>query len=91
MAKQQSRVARWNLAIAKIEEGVATLTALNTEYEDWKSNLESAENAENLMQGETYFKLEELEMLDVEYMLSDWEDPIQQLKDADLPRGFGRD
>jgi hypothetical protein len=91
MAKQQSRVTRWNLAIAQIEEGIQTLKTLNTEYEDWKMNLEGSENADNLMQGGTYEKLEELENLGVEGLCDDFDYPLEELKSADLPRGFGRD
>ena len=89
--KQLSRPKRWAEAISKIEAGISELVTLNTEYEDWKMNMEGAENADNLMQGETYHKLEDLEVLDVEYKLSDWEMTIEDLKLADLPRGFGRD
>ena len=91
MVKNKSRVARWQGAIAQIEEGIAILKTLNTEYEDWKMNLEGAENADNLMQGATYEKLEELEGLGIEGLCDDFEYPLEALKEANLPRGFGRD
>jgi len=66
MAKKQSRVVRWQEAIAKIEEGVATLTALNTEYEDWKSKVESAETEGSIVYA---------------FDLVGWKAPDQQLKE----------
>tara|TARA_R110002020_G_scaffold77761_2_gene196196 strand:- start:953 stop:1246 length:294 start_codon:yes stop_codon:yes gene_type:complete len=89
--KQMSRVARWNHAVSQIETAIETIKSLNAEYEDWKMNLEGAENADNLMQGATYEKLEALEIVGVETICDDFEYPLNELKEVDLPRGFGRD
>ena len=87
-----SRITRWNEAIQSIEKGVEQLSGLCEEYREWKENLEFAENADNLMQGGPYQKLEELvEGLDIESKLEWITENADELKEADLPRGFGRD
>tara|TARA_Y100000815_G_scaffold43239_1_gene35684 strand:+ start:614 stop:916 length:303 start_codon:yes stop_codon:yes gene_type:complete len=86
-----SRIKRWSEAVQSIEKGVEQLSGLCEEYREWKENMESAENSDNLMQSETYGKLEELEGLDIESKLEWITENVDEVKDADLPRGFGRD
>jgi protein subunit release factor A len=67
------------------------LKELNEEYMEWKSNIEGADTADNLMQGATYEKLEQVEALEVEEKMDEVESLVQELYDIVLPVGFGRD
>lgn len=91
MAKRKSngRGARWADACSRameakedLEAALEELKGIQEEYQDWYDNM-----PENLQQGPTGEKLQELQNLDLSIDLS----VVDEANDADLPLGFGRD
>lgn len=77
-----SRPARWEVACAKMREGLDELTSLRDEYQEWRDNL--PENQESSPVAEKLDAVVDLDLDSIESSLSDCEG-------IDLPRGFGRD
>jgi len=102
--KQKSRSARWFEAVSLCQGYMETLRQvaddlsgalsdlrdIQSEYEDWQSNL--PENLQGSVLGE---KLQAV--LDIEFPenpLDDWsslEEGLEAAESAELPQGFGRD
>ena len=93
MPKIKSRPKRWEAAAAaaqvafeEMRESLEEIKSLQEEYEEWKDGL-----PENLWDSPVAQKLEDVCEIDVDYPLQDMEETLNNLLDADLPRGFGRD
>ena len=82
MAKSASRPQRWHAALAKIEEGLDELETLKEEYAEWQSNM-----PENLADSPLGEKLQAIEEFDLDSI----RDTCEDMKNAELPRGFGKD
>ena len=78
----KSRPERWNAACAKAHEALDELKELQDEYQEWYDGM-----PENLQQGPTGEKLEEITNLDIEGAIS----TVEEIEGVELPRGFGRD
>lgn len=91
--RPKSRVKRWTDAAGKVRSAfdelvsaLDELASIKEEYEEWKDNL--PENLENSPLGE---KLTAVVDLDIDGPKDDMESLIDDLENADLPLGFGRD
>lgn len=101
--KTKSRTARWQEAVAearsaldvlteardKVVEAIGAIRDVQSEYEDWQSNL-----PENLTDSALGQKLAEVVDLDLEPDEDDLGAMVEAVDNAegiDLPRGFGRD
>ena len=87
MSRQKSRPQRWADAVAKLQEGYDALRDLMDEYEEWQDNLQGGFENSCGDGSPTMEKLDALQDLD----LDDLQTKIEELEQADLPRGYGRD
>lgn len=94
MAKKKlSRADRWQSAVseardamASMESALSALVDLQQEYQDWLDNL-----PENAQSGSTAEKLEAVCDLDITSVVDDLNGLLDEIEQADLPLGFGRD
>lgn len=97
MTAYQDAVDALTGAMEKVEEAMQSLRDVREEYQGWYDNMN-----EGLQQSPTGQKLEELLNIDLEPSdpeiptfeeidFSEIEEAAQQILDADLPLGFGRD
>lgn len=102
-AKIQSRPARWQAACAEAREAFDELLAaaerftssleelrgVQEEYQEWFDNMPDSLQYNSPM-GEKLQAITDLD-LDIEVDLSEYEDPLSEAENAELPLGFGRD
>lgn len=99
MAKQQSRPQRWADAVSRIQkaagdidDALTDLRDLVSEYEEWRDN-----TPESLQSSATYEKLDELIneadswFDELESAKDSVDSAVEDIEQADLPRGMGRD
>ena len=95
--KEKSRSDRWKEVLSAIEEQICevrsrfdNLTDLKDEYEEWQMNL-----PENLQYSPLGQKLEDVVSHvgfdSIETALDEVDNAIMELRDVELPKGFGRD